>query len=255
MKLLQHALAPLWPHFGTPVCTCPNLRPYPHKIIQNKLKEIDKQVELILPGLRRIRHAPDFEAESTAWQMLRELLLLALHDMPQLLGTNGTVNNMQRFISATAKRLEGITRELQRIEAEHYFGYTPAMLDIQELVGSPREVLEDRLPADIRPPGNHLRIEWAEYTALRTLSKIRKVYPILGGGCGLTQETAILLPKALPNYIGVSHKIFTCMFHDKPGSQALISCKSRTYDILKRERPRRHPRVLWFDITEHYPSR
>ena len=254
MKLLQHALAPLWPHFGTPVCTYTNLRSYPHKIIQNKLKEIDNQVELILPGLRRIRHAPDFEAELTAWQMLRELLLLALHDMPQLLGTNGTVENMQRLISATAKRLEGITRELQRIEAQNYFGCTPAMLDIQELVGTPHAALEDSLPGDVRLPGNHLRIERAEYNALCTLSKLRKANPMLGGGCGLTLETAILLPKEMPNYIAASHKIFTCMFHDKPGSQALISCKSRTYDILKRERPHRHPLVLWFDITEHWAS-
>lgn len=253
MKLLQHAFAPLWPHFGTRISTFPTQSSYPHKTIHAELKVIRKQVELILPGLRRIRQVSDFKTERPTWKMLCDLLVKVLYDMPQSLGAPPTLDGMQWLISETAKPLDEITREIQRIEAEDYFGYTPAMLDIQEIVGLPHTALEEHLPGDIEPPGKHLRIERAEYGAILALSSIRKAYPMLGGGCGLTPETAIILPKEIPNYVSMSHKIFSHVFHVKPISQALMPSKTRTYDVLQGKSLHRYPLVLWFDITAHLP--
>ena len=255
MKLHQHAFAPLWPHFGIPVSTYPSQHCYPYKRIQAELKGIDKQQEMILPGLRRIRQAADFETEADSWQMLCALMRKVLHDMPTMLDTTPTVYNLQRLIYETKEALGEIPQELQRLEAEGYFGYAPAILAVQEIVGFPHALLENSLPPDICPPGGIFRIERDEFYALRELCRVRKEYPMLGGGCGLTRETAILLPKEMPHSaITMSHRIFFEVFHTRDMSQSCITYQSRTYDILQSKNPHHPTRVLWFDITEHWES-
>lgn len=256
MKLHQHAFAPLWPHFGTPVSTYPIQMSYPYKRIQPELKGIYNQQETILPALRRIRQAADFEAEAESWQMLCALLRKVLHDMPRMLDTTPTVYNLQRLIHETTEALEEIPRELQRLEAENYYGYAPAILDVQEIVGFPHAMLENNLPPDICPPGGIFRIDRDDFHALHEFSRLKKEYPMLGGGCGLTRETAIILPKEVPHgTIGMSHKIFSALFDTKGISQCCITYQSRTYDVLQSKKPYHPTHVLWFDITEHWTSR
>ena len=255
MKLHQPAFAPLWPHFGIPVSTYPIQRCYPHKRIQPELKGIYKQQVTILPGLRRIRQAADFDTEADSWQMLCALLRKVLHDMPAMLDTTPTVYNLQRLIHETKDALGDIPLELQRLEAENYFGHTPAILDVQEIVGFPHAMLENSLPPDICPPGGVFRIERDEFRALRALCWLREEFPMLGGGCGLTRETAILLPKEVPHgAVTMSHRIFFELFHTQNVSQCCITHQSRTYDVLQSKSPHLPTRVLWFDITEHWES-
>ena len=253
MKLHQHAFAPLWPHFGTPVSTYPIQRCYPHKRIQSELKGIHKQQETILHGLRQIRRAEDFEMEADSWQMLCALLRKVLHEMPAMLDATPTVHNLQRLISETKEALGDIPQELQRLEAEDFFGYTPAILDVEEIVGIPHPELENCLPPDVCPPGGEFRIERDEFHALHELHRLRQVFPAVGGGCGLTRETAILLPKKVPfGAVVMSHRVFLAMFRTKMVSQCCITHQSRTYDVLQSKRPDHPTRVLWFDVTEHW---
>ena len=250
MKLHQHAFAPLWPHFGTPICLHPVQRVYPYKAIQAELKGLYKQAEGILAGLRRIRQASDFETEAEVWQQFCFLLKNVLCDMPQLLGTP-TLSNLLRLITEMRDTIEGIPQEVERLETANYFGYAPAMLDVQEIVGFPHAALEDFLPSDICPPELPLRIERAEFEALGRLSMLRQREPLIRGGCGLTPQTAIFLPKELPNYVSLEHKLFAAMFRVKASAQSLVTIETRQYDVLRSETPHRCPHALWFDITEH----
>lgn len=254
MKLCQHAFSPLWPHFGTTVSTYPVQHCYPYKPLHAQLKGIYRHVETIEAGLSRIRQAADFETEADSWQMVCNLMHNVLHEMPCILGAPPTLGNMLRLIAETKETLENIPRELERLEAENYFGYTPALFDIQNIVGFPYARLEDSLPPDICPPGNNLCIDKLEFDALCSLSKLRKAYPLIGGGCGLTPETAILLPAAITKPVHMQNLIFSTMCRTKLNSQACISVRGRHYNILMSKAPYQYPIVLWVDLTEHRPS-